>query len=69
MEHGFYIATPEKAFLDEVYFRVRGKTELDLDEIDTTKLSGKNLKRLSKRFPAYVQRYVKKIVTSRGHDT
>ena len=69
MEHGFYIATPEKAFLDEIYFVARGKTQLDLDEIDTGKLSGKTLNRLSKRFPPYVQKYVKKIVTFREHNT
>jgi predicted transcriptional regulator of viral defense system len=69
MGHGFYIATPEKAFLDEVYFAARGKTQLDLDEIDTRKLSMKDLNRLSKRFPGYVQKYVKKIISFQRHNS
>src|SRR4030042_2660033 len=34
MKNGFYIASPEKAFLDEVYFVVRGKAPLDFDEAE-----------------------------------
>jgi predicted transcriptional regulator of viral defense system len=62
MKNGIYIALPEKAFLDEVYFVVRGKAALDFDEVDIKKLSSKTLKNYSKRFPAYVQRYIEKII-------
>lgn len=55
MKNGIYIASPEKAFLDEVYFAARGKAVLDLDELDVKKLSPKKLKECSKRFPRYVQ--------------
>jgi predicted transcriptional regulator of viral defense system len=55
MKNGIYIASPEKAFLDEVYFAARGKAVLDLDELDMKKLSPKKLKECSKRFPRYVQ--------------
>src|SRR4030043_1011398 len=41
MKNGIYIASPEKALLDEVYFVVRGKATLDLDELDIKKLSRK----------------------------
>jgi predicted transcriptional regulator of viral defense system len=59
MKNGIYIASPEKALLDEVYFAVRGKTTLDLDELDIKKLSRKILKDYSQRFPAYVKGYIK----------
>ncbi len=62
MKNGIYIALPEKAFLDEVYFVVRGKAALDFDEVDIKKLSSKTLKDYSKRFPAYVQRYIEKMI-------
>ncbi len=62
MKNGIYIALPEKAFLDEVYFVVRGKAALDFDEVDIKKISSKTLKDYSKRFPAYAQRYIEKII-------
>jgi predicted transcriptional regulator of viral defense system len=62
MKNGMYIALPEKAILDEVYFVVRGKAALDFDEVDIKKLSSKTLKDYSKRFPAYVQRYIEKMI-------
>ena len=58
MKNGIYIASPEKAFLDEVYFIARGKATLDFDEIDIKKLSIKSLKELSRKFPAYVRSYL-----------
>jgi predicted transcriptional regulator of viral defense system len=61
MRDGIYIASPEKAFLDELYFVVRGKATLDFDEIDLRKLSIKTLKTYSKRFPAYVRKYFERI--------
>jgi predicted transcriptional regulator of viral defense system len=59
MKNGIYIASPEKALLDEVYFAVRGKATLDLDELNIKKLSRKILKDYSQRFPAYVKGYIK----------
>jgi len=59
MKNGIYIASPEKALLDEVYFVVRGKATFDLDELDIKKLSRKILKDYSQRFPAYVKGYLK----------
>ena len=55
MKNGIYIALPEKAFLDEIYFVARGKATLDFDEVDIKKLSIKTLKELSRKFPAYVR--------------
>jgi len=61
MKNGIYIALPEKAFLDQIYFVVRGKATLDIDEVDIKKLSIKILKDYSKRFPTYVRNYISKI--------
>jgi len=61
MKNGIYIASPEKAFLDQVYFTARGKATLDFDEVDIKKLSIKSLKELSRKFPAYVRSYLNEI--------
>src|SRR4030067_1141526 len=58
MKNGIYIASPEKAFLDEVYFAARGKATLEIDEVDIKKLSIKSLKELSRKFPAYARSYL-----------
>jgi len=62
MRNGNYIAFPEKAFLDEIYFIIRGKAALDFDELDIRKLSPMLLKKYVNRFPVYVQKYLKKII-------
>jgi hypothetical protein len=63
MKNGAFVALPEKAFLDEIYFVVRGRTSLDPDEIDLKKMSSKVLRDYSKRFPSNVQDYLKRILT------
>jgi predicted transcriptional regulator of viral defense system len=55
MRDRIYMASAEKAFLDEVYFVTRGRARLDFDELDMKKLSMKALKEYAKRFPVYVQ--------------
>ncbi|MBE0427478.1 MAG: type IV toxin-antitoxin system AbiEi family antitoxin domain-containing protein [Nitrospirae bacterium] len=64
MQDGIYVAKPEKAFLDLVYLASRGIASLDLDEIDTKKLSMTTVKEFSKRFPIYAQKYLDKIISS-----
>ena len=63
MRNGVFVAQAEKAFLDEIYFVVRGRTSLDPDEIDLKKMSSKVLRDYSKRFPSNVQDYLKRILT------
>ncbi|MBS3917637.1 MAG: hypothetical protein KG012_01990 [Deltaproteobacteria bacterium] len=63
MKNGIYIASPEKAFLDEIYLFTRGKVTLDLDEIDVKKLSIKRLKDYSKPFPSYVRSQIEDILS------
>jgi predicted transcriptional regulator of viral defense system len=55
---GIYIAKPEKAFLDLIYFASRGKGSIDLDEIDLAKLSISKLRWMSKGFPEYTKKYL-----------
>ena len=62
MRNGVFVALAEKAFLDEIYFVVRGRTSLDPDEIDLKKMSSKVLRDYSKRFPSNVQDYLKRIL-------
>ncbi len=62
MRNGVFVALAEKAFLDEIYFVVRGRVSLDLDEIDLKKMSSKVLRDYSKRFPSNVQDYLKRIL-------
>ena len=65
MKNGIYIALPEKAFLDQIYFVVRGKATLDIDELNIKKLSIKTLKNYSKPFPGYARGYMEKMIKRR----
>jgi len=66
MRNGVFVALAEKAFLDEIYFVVRGRASLDPDEIDLKKMSSKVLRDYSKRFPSNVQDYMKRILPRRA---
>jgi predicted transcriptional regulator of viral defense system len=61
IRNGYYVALPEKAFLDQIYFMIRGKATLDSDELNIKRLSYPTLKDLSRRFPSYVQNYIDKM--------
>jgi len=60
---GIYAAKPEKAFLDLVYLASRGVASVDLDELDTKKLSSKKVKEFSKKFPKYTQKYLRNLIS------
>jgi len=62
MKGGIYVAKPEKAFLDLVYLASKGIASLDLDELDTKKLSSKKVKEFSKKFPKYTREYLKNLI-------
>lgn len=51
-QDGFFIATPEKAFLDAVYLYSAGKYKIDFSSLDLSKLDKKKLKTILKLFPA-----------------
>lgn len=61
MAGGIYVAKPEKAFLDLVYLVSRGMASLDIDEINPEKLSKIRLQDMSKRFPEYTLRYLRRL--------
>jgi predicted transcriptional regulator of viral defense system len=52
---GFYIARPEKALLDLVYFASFGKASLPLEELDLKTLSRPVLTEMAGRFPPRVR--------------
>lgn len=53
-ENGLYLAEPEKALLDLIYFATLGKTLVPAEELDLKLLSGKTLNQYSRRFPSAV---------------
>lgn len=63
MQAGIYVARPEKAFLDLVYFASRGIASIDLDELNLKKLSMTTVKEFSKRYPEYTRKYLNKLIS------
>ncbi len=61
MENGIYIASPEKALLDELYLVSRGKTTLDIDELDLREINGARLEEYAEKFPRYVAPLVARV--------
>lgn len=57
----FFIATPEKAFMDGIYLESLKRYSLDVSSIDFSKLSRKLLFSLSKKYPKKAQQYLKEI--------
>lgn len=61
---GIYIAEPEKALLDQLYLVSRGKTVINLEELDLTKIKKEKFTDYAKKFPAYVKPLADKIKIS-----
>ena len=61
LEDGIYLAEPEKAFLDLIYFSVFGKSSFPTEEMDLRSLSRQRLNKYSKRFPTRVSKALKKM--------
>jgi len=59
-EKGFFIATPEKAFLDAFYLMSYGRYSLDISALDEMKLDRDEVNRLSKKFPLRTRKMLKK---------
>ena len=64
IKNGINIATPEKAFLDHLYFQSRGKASLDFDELNLKGLSLQIAKKYAERFPGYVQKRLGEILAA-----
>lgn len=58
---GLYLAEPEKALLDQLYLVSRGKTTLNIEELDLTKIKKKKLIAYARKFPGYVMSLVNEI--------
>jgi predicted transcriptional regulator of viral defense system len=54
----FFIATPEKAFLDAIYLMSLGRYRLDLSSIDGEKLNMDELKKKVNKFPIGTKRFL-----------
>ena len=53
---GFFIATPEKAFLDAVYLMSLGRYSFDIPSMDFSKLSLEKIEEMAHLFPLRTQR-------------
>jgi predicted transcriptional regulator of viral defense system len=62
-EQGFFIAVPEKAFLDAFYLMSLGRYSFDIASIDFNKLNRDETFRLIKMFPAKIQ----KVMVNNGY--
>ncbi len=58
---GFFIATPEKAFLDAAYLYAFGKYKFDVDSLDFKKLDMKKIRALLKTYPERIKEAVQKL--------
>ena len=61
MKGGIYVAKPEKAFLDLIYLASKGLASLDVDELDIKKLSLTKVKKFSRKYPKYTQKYLENL--------
>lgn len=56
-QENFFIALPEKAFLDSCYFEVYKKYSTDWSAIDFSKFNPKELEKMQKKIPNKVQEF------------
>ncbi len=56
----FFIAEPEKAFLDALYMKMLGRYSFDISSIDFDKLDFKKMQVFARRYPQKVRDEVKK---------
>lgn len=58
-ERGFFIAEPEKAFLDTIYLASLGRYSVDWFSLDLSRLNKKKLRRFLKWFPKKTKRWLR----------
>lgn len=61
LEKDIYIAHPEKALLDQLYFVSLGKAKLDWDELNLNEVSKRKFLIWAKKFPKPTQNLAKKL--------
>ena len=59
-KQGFFIAEPEKAFLDAVYLISLGRYNLDMPSIDLSKLDAEKIEHMARTFPLQTQNFLAK---------
>ena len=59
-KNDFFIASPEKAFLDSMYLMSIGKYSFDLTSLDFNKFDKKKINRLIKKYPTNLKKKVEK---------
>lgn len=59
-QDGFFIATPEKAFLDAIYLASFNRYNLDISSIDRGKLNMARIKAIAEKFPQKTKEFLKK---------
>ena len=57
---GFFIAPPEKAFLDAIYLKSFGRYQLDISSIDFSKLKRKKVEEMAAMYPEKNNSYLRK---------
>jgi predicted transcriptional regulator of viral defense system len=57
---GFFIAEPEKAFLDAIYLKSFGRYRLDISSIDFSKLKRKKVEEMAAMYPEKTKSYLRK---------
>jgi len=63
-EGALFVASPEKALLDQLYLVTKGKASITLEELDLSEISKRNLAKLAKNFPFTTQKLAKKLTKS-----
>ena len=66
LQNNLYIALPEKALLDQLYFVSLGRAILDYDELNLHELSKTKFLKFSKKFPLRTQKLAKELVKDFG---
>jgi len=62
-EQDFFIAIPEKAFLDAIYLMSLGRYNFDLESIDFSKLDIEELLRMAANFPDKAKKILNSMIT------
>ena len=66
LKDNIFTAEPEKALLDTLYLKLKGLTDLNLEELNLKDLSRKKFLQWSKKFPVPVQKMAKELARKFG---
>lgn len=61
-DKGFFIALPEKAFIDALYLNYKGKYHLDINSIDLEKLDQNKISNILQSYPDKYASYINRIL-------